>query len=130
MTDNTAITIPSIGTGPEYQGLNIWLPAVAVEAARRGEAMIENKVFRDCVIEGPAVLLPIGACNFEGCNMGDASGDIRNLLLQPLGPQKVTGTVAFKDCQFINCQFLRVGFTGTPEFLEQVQQVLTGGPVQ
>lgn len=127
MTDNTDITIPAIGDAPEYKGLNIWLPALAIEAARRGQAAIEGKVFRDCVIEGPAVLLPIGACNFDGCNMGDAQGDVRNLLMQPLGPQKVTGTVPFKDCQFINCRFIRVGFTGTPDFLQQVQQILTGG---
>ncbi|MGI4818197.1 hypothetical protein [Brevundimonas sp.] len=130
MTDTQDITIPAIGAGPEYEGLNIWLPALAIEAARRGEAIIEGKTYRNCVIEGPAVLLPIGACNFDGCNMGDAQGDIRNLLLQPMGPQRVTGTIAFKDCQFINCQFMRVGFTGTPEFLAQVQQVLTGGAVQ
>lgn len=127
MTDNTDIVIPAIGAGPNYEGLNIFLPALAIEAARRGEAVIEGKTFTNCMIEGPAVLLPLGACNFDGCNMGDAQGDIRNLLLQPLGPQKVTGTVAFKDCQFINCQFIRVGFTGTPDFLAQVQTVLTGG---
>jgi len=127
MTDNTDITITSIGAGPEYEGLNIWLPALAIEAARRGENAITGKTFRNCMFEGPAVLLPLGACNFDGCNMGDAQGDIRNLLLQPMGPQKVTGTVAFQDCQFINCQFLRVGFTGTPDFLGQIQQVLTGG---
>ena len=127
MTDNQDIIIPAIGAGPVYEGLNIFLPALAIEAARRGEAVIERKTFRNCMIEGPAVLLPLGACNFDGCNMGDAQGDIRNLLLQPLGPQKVTGTVAFMDCEFINCQFIRVGFTGTPDFLAQVQQVLTGG---
>lgn len=127
MTDNTDITISAIGAGPEYEGINIWLPALAVEAARRGENAIIGKTFRNCMIEGPAVLLPLGACNFDGCNMGDAQGDIRNLLLQPMGPQKVTGTVAFQDCQFINCQFIRVGFTGTPDFLGQIQQVLTGG---
>ena len=127
MTDNTDITIPAIGAGPEYEGINIWLPALAVEAARRGENAVIGKTFRNCMIEGPAVLLPLGACNFDGCNMGDAQGDIRNLLLQPMGPQKVTGTVAFQDCQFINCQFIRVGFTGTPDFLGQIQQVLTGG---
>lgn len=130
MSDTQDITLPAIGAGPEYSKLSIWLPALAVEAARRGESMIADKIFRDCVIEGPAVLLPIGNCGFEGCNMGDAQGDIRNLLLQPMGPQKVTGTVAFQNCQFINCQFIRVGFTGAPDFLDQVQQVLTGGPVQ
>lgn len=130
MTDTQDITIPAVGVGPEYNKVNIWLPALVLEAARRGESVIKDKVFRDCVIEGPAVLLPLGSCNFDGCNMGDAQGDIRNLLLQPMGPQKVTGTVAFQNCQFINCQFIRVGFTGTPDFLASVQQVLTAGAAQ
>lgn len=130
MTNTQDITIPAVGAGPEYTNLNIWLPALALEAARRGESVITGKTFRNCMIEGPAVLLPVGACGFDACNMGDAQGDVRNLLLQPMGPQKVTGTVAFQDCQFINCQFLRVGFTGTPDFLAQVQQVLTGGAPQ
>jgi hypothetical protein len=60
--------------------------------------------------------------------MGDAMGDPRNLLLQPVGPEKVTGTVAFQDCSFVNCRFLRVGFTGAPEFLTNIQQVLGGVP--
>ena len=57
---------------------------------------------------------------------GDVMGDVRNLLLQPVGPQKVTGTVAFRDCKFINCRFLRVGFTGSPAFLAELEQVLGG----
>lgn len=130
MTDTQDITIPAIGEGPVYEGLNIWLPALAIEAARRNQPVIEGKTYRNCVIEGPAVLLPLGACNFDGCNMGDSAGDIRNLLLQPMGPQRVTGTVAFKDCQFINCQFRRIGFTGPAEFLAQIQQVLGGDAVQ
>lgn len=130
MSDNQDITIPAIGDGPVYENLNIWLPALAIEASRSGASVIEGKTYRNCMIEGPAVLLPLGACNFDGCNMGDAQGDIRNLLLQPMGPQKVTGTVAFQNCQFINCQFIRVGFTGTPDFLASVQQVLTAGAAQ
>ena len=74
------------------------------------------------------MLLAVGGCSFDGCNMGDAMGDPRNLLLQPVGPEKVTGTVAFQDCSFVNCRFLRVGFTGAPEFLTNIQQVLGGVP--
>ena len=94
--------------------------------AQRGEAMIAGKTFRDCFLEGPAVLLAVGGCSFDGCNMGDAMGDTRNLLLAPVGPQKVTGTVTFSDCSFVDCRFLRVGFTGAPEFLANIQQVLGG----
>jgi uncharacterized protein YjbI with pentapeptide repeats len=115
-----------IGVGPAYEGVHIWLPQLVLEAAQRGEAVIENKTFTNCFMEGPAVLLAVGGCSFDGCNMGDAMGDARNLLLQPVGPQKVTGTVTFQNCRFVNCRFLRVGFTGAPEFLANIQQVLGG----
>ena len=127
--EDDTLKLPLIGAGPTYAGAHIWLPQLSLEAAQRGEAVIEGKTFRDCFLEGPAVLLATGACHFDGCNMGDPMGDTRNLLLQPVGPQKVTGTVTFRDCRFINCRFLRVGFTGPAAFLSNIQQVL-GGPTQ
>lgn len=124
--ENDVIKLPMIGAGPSYEGAHIWLPQLVLEAARRGEEAIIGKTFQNCFLEGPAVLLPVAGCSFDGCNMGDVMGDVRNILLQPVGPQKVTGTVAFRDCKFINCRFLRVGFTGSPDFLKQVEQRLGG----
>lgn len=129
MTDtNGTISFPMIGTGPRYEGQHIWLPQLVVEAARRGEPAIKGKTFVDCFLEGPAVLLPIAGCQFDGCNMGDIMGDARNLLLAPVSPQKVTGTVPFEQCSFINCRFEKVGFTGTPSFLDQIAAMLGGEP--
>src|SRR5690606_2018840 len=111
-----------------YKSAHIWLPQLVVEAARRGEAIIEGKTFTDCFMEGPAVLLPVSDCRFEGCGLGETMGDPRNLLLQPLGPQKVTGAVPFRNCAFINCRFQRVGFTGAAAFLQEMQRSLGGAP--
>lgn len=125
MTDaSDTLSFTKIGKGPNYASLHIWLPQLIAEASLRGEGLIEGRSFKDCVLEGPAVLLPISGCRFDSCNMGDAMGDTRNLLLTPMGPQKVTGVIAFKDCTFTNCSFLRVGFTGTPEFLAEMTRVL------
>ena len=124
--EDDTVKLPLIGPGPVYEGVYIWLPQLAIEGAKRDEADIAGKTFRNCFLEGPAVLLPVVGCSFDGCNMGDVMGDVRNLLLQPVGPQKVTGTVAFRDCKFINCRFLRVGFTGSPAFLAELEQVLGG----
>ena len=129
MSDTDVLTFPALGSGPAYTSAHIWLPQLAVEAARRGEPIIEGKTFTDCFMEGPAVLLPITGCRFDGCNLGETMGDPRNLLLQPLGAQKVTGAVPFRDCAFINCRFLRVGFTGAPAFLEDLERTL-GGALQ
>ncbi|GAA0203726.1 hypothetical protein QOZ96_002110 [Brevundimonas nasdae] len=127
MTDTgPTLSFPIIGVGPHYEGQHIWLPQLVVEAARRGEGTIKNKTFVNCFMEGPAVLLPIGGCQFDGCNMGDTMGDARNLLLAPVSPQKVTGSVPFEDCVFINCRFERVGFTGASSFLDELALMLGG----
>ncbi|WP_303703080.1 pentapeptide repeat-containing protein, partial [Brevundimonas naejangsanensis] len=111
--------------GPTYVGKNVWLPQLFMEAARAGLPAIENRRFENCLMEGPAVLLPLEGCNFDGCNMGDAKGDPRNLMLTPMGPQRVTGPIPFKNCQFINCNFLGVGFTGPSDFLDNMVAALS-----
>ena len=127
MTD-TPITLEALGPGPTYVGKNVWLPQLFMETARAGLPVIENRRFENCLMEGPAVLLPLEGCNFDGCNMGDAHGDPRNLMLQPVGPQRVTGAIPFKDCKFINCRFLGVGFTGTKAYLDEMVSALGGAP--
>lgn len=138
MTDATnpaaePITLEPLGAGPTYVGKTVWLPQLFMETARAGTMVIENRRFENCLIEGPAVLLPLEGCNFDGCNMGDSHGDPRNLMLSPQGPRRVTGPIPFKNCQFINCNFLGVGFTGAPAFLDNMAEVLTqarGGAAQ
>ncbi|MET4684033.1 hypothetical protein [Brevundimonas faecalis] len=129
MTDATnaaaePITLELLGPGPDYVNKSVWLPQLFMETARAGSMIVENRRFENCLIEGPAVLLPVEGCNFDGCNMGDAHGDPRNLMLAPQGAQRVTGPIPFKNCQFINCRFLGVGFTGSPAFLDNMAQAL------
>lgn len=129
MTDATnaaaePITLELLGPGPDYVNKSVWLPQLFMETARAGSMIVENRRFENCLIEGPAVLLPIEGCNFDGCDMGDAHGDPRNLMLAPQGAQRVTGPIPFKNCQFINCRFLGVGFTGSPAFLDNMAQAL------
>ncbi len=122
------ITLKPIGPGPIYQTTHIWLPQLFLEASRTGDVPIQNRTFTECLIEGPAVLLPVDGCSFDGCSLGDAQGDPRNLLLRPLGPQKVTGAIAFKNCTFYRCRFHAVGFTGTEAFLDDLVKMLGGAP--
>ena len=129
MTDatNTAadpIVLELLGPGPDYVGKSVWLPQLFMETARAGTMVIEGRRFENCLIEGPAVLLPLEGCNFDGCNMGDAHGDPRNLMLSPQGSQRVTGPIPFRNCQFINCRFLGVGFTGAADFLDNMARAL------
>ncbi|MDT4873767.1 hypothetical protein FQZ97_1090300 [compost metagenome] len=70
------------------------------------------------------MLLPLEGCNFDGCNMGGAHGDPRNLMLTPKGPQRVTGAVPFRNCQFVNCRFQGIGITGAADFLDNMAKAL------
>ncbi|MBN9467097.1 hypothetical protein [Brevundimonas sp.] len=125
MTDvQDTITFKRIGDGPIYEKAQIWLPQLIAEAMSGGSSLVENKTFVDCRIEGPAVLLAMGGCDFDACDMGWTGGDIRNLLLAPVGPEKVIGAVGFRNCVFQRCKFFAVGFTGAPEFLKNFQNVL------
>ena len=129
MTDATApITLELLGPGPEYKAVAVWLPQLFMETSRAGAPIVENRTFIDCLIEGPGVLLPLEGCHFDGCNMGHAQGDPRNLLLQPAGPQRVTGAEPLKHCTFINCRFLGVGFTGSKAYLDEMTAALGGAP--
>lgn len=127
MTD-APITLELLGPGPDYKNTSVWLPQLFMETSRAGSLIIEGRTFTDCLIEGPGVLLPLEGCHFDGCNMGDAHGDPRNLMLQPVGPQRVTGAIPLKDCKFINCRFLGVGFTGSKAYLDEMVAALGGAP--
>ena len=124
------VTLEPLGAGPTYVSVNIWLPQLYIESLRAGSQVIENRRFEGCLFEGPAVILPIEGCQFDGCDLGDAKGDPRSLMLAPLGANRVVGPIAFKNCQFINCRFVGVGFTGAAAFLDDMAQAIGGGAPQ
>lgn len=113
-----------LGDGPVHEREQIWLPQLIAQAFKAGASQIEGKTFIDCRIEGPAVLLAVGGCDFDGCDMGYSGGDIRNLLLRPVSPTKVIGAIAFENCVFRRCNFFAVGFTGSEQFLNSFIDVL------
>ena len=115
-----------LGDGPIYEREQIWLPQLSAQALAAGQVLIDGKTFIDCRIEGPAVLLAVGGCSFDACDMGYSGGDVRNLLLRPVGPEKVIGAVAFRNCSFRRCAFSMVGFTGSPAFIDNFLTVLGG----
>lgn len=119
------MTFRSYGPGPVYSGLEIWLPLLMIqhETVQRTGPIIQGKSFIDCRLRGPSVIIPMSGCEFDSCNLGASDGDIRNLMFSPLGSTKLTGGIALQDCKFIRCDFLGVGFTGSPEFLEELGKI-------
>jgi hypothetical protein len=103
-------------TRTEFKGESIWLPRLSVEHLNAGHDAIRGKTFTECLIEGPAVMLPAGDVVFEDCHMGTAAKP-QNLLLSPVG-DLVTGAIGLVACRFVRCRFLYVGFVGNEAFRE------------
>ncbi|MBU4197758.1 MAG: hypothetical protein KJ911_13540 [Alphaproteobacteria bacterium] len=105
----------------------IWLPLLSVQLMNAGEPVVRNKTFTDCVIEGPAMITPLGGTTFESCHMGSAS-DPQSLLFTPRGPTLV-GVIGLENCAFIRCRMVQIGYTGNPEFLADMTKLLANAKV-
>ena len=123
MTDSVP---PSIDAGKTFEGKSIWLPQFALKSLRAGHLVLDGFTFRDCTIEGPAVLTAVSNVFFDSCDMG-AAQEVADLFLTPRGP-RITGTVAFSNTRFVNCRFVMVGFTGDERFISSmVDSVVLSG---
>lgn len=102
-----------------FENVDLTLFDVFAHAAKNGPSLIQGRTFKGCRIQGPAIVLVSNGVTFDETNFGDSRGDIRNLVLKPVG-DKAIGTVPIRDCAFIGCEFYGVGFTGTDEFIAQI----------
>ena len=103
-----------------FKGVAIWLPALLMTSLQKGEPLIRDRTFEDCLLHGPAVFLALGGVDLESCNMGWAGGDLRNLVLRPASPTSVIGTIPFQNCRIHRCDFDAVGFTGSERFVQSI----------
>lgn len=115
MTDQTPQVDHALVARTTFEKEAVWLPHLAVQHFNDGQSVISGKTFTDCLIEGPAVMMVVDGVSFDGCNMG-VTGDPANLLIRPVG-ERLTGVVPFRDTKFVRCQFVRIAFTGHPDFI-------------
>jgi hypothetical protein len=107
-----------------FRDKNLLLFDVLRAVANRGQGLvINNATFENCQIDGPAVLLPLNNCNFDDCNFNAEGGDMRNLIMRPDSPTRITGAIAMNECKFFGVDFFGVGFTGNQVFLDSLLQV-------
>ncbi|MGZ9114125.1 MAG: hypothetical protein ACXW3K_05830 [Brevundimonas sp.] len=91
-----------------------------------GGVIIEGRSFTDCVLEGPALMLILEGVHFQSTNFGPTSGDLRNMLFQPMGNMGI-GAIPVRNCTFTNCRFNTLGITGNEELLKLlIEQVPVG----
>jgi len=116
----TGMTRATDFSAASYERQAVSLLDLIRDRMARGEKMIKGVTFTNCRVEGPAVVLVIGACRFDGTDVGNAAGDIRSLVLLPASPTAVVGAIPLQDCNFLGCQMVGIGYTGPENFLNQI----------
>jgi hypothetical protein len=107
-------------SGPNHRrGMRLSLPRL-VEPRR---PILEGMTFEGCILEGPAVVVPLG-CTFGGNDWGGPFRDVWWLL-----PEHKTlwGPIVADGCVFQRCRFVGVGFMSDPDTLALVGEY-TGPP--
>jgi len=116
---------PDLSQRKVFEDIQIPFSIFFRQMAMSGVSIIQDRAFRRCRIEGPAVMLVLDGVAFDGCDMGPNGGDVRNMLLRPMA-SKVIGAVPVAMCLFENCTFTAVGFTGEERHLNAFQAALGG----
>jgi len=89
-----------------------------------GGAVLDGRVFIDCVIEGPALMLVLESNHFDGTNFGPTGGDVRGMLFRSLNGTMAIGAIPVRNCTFRDCRFHGLGITGSDDLLDMlVEQV-------
>jgi hypothetical protein len=109
-TEMAAASSADLGTATAFQRVLVSVPAL-IEAASAAGVAIEGRRFADCILVGPAVVIPNAETRFQQCNFGDVEGDVRNLFLRPAGT-RVIGALSVAGCVFERCVFHGIGMVG------------------
>ena len=122
--------IATTGPTPEDLATRMVFEKVRVPITHLAEALdlkgevLRGRRFVDCVVHGPAVVVPGDETRFNGCNLGDVAGDVKNLFLRTTGP-RIIGAVGLNDCVFEGCLVIGVGFAGTDEYVAAMLKSLS-----
>lgn len=84
--------------------------------------VIRGLRFTNCLVVGPAVIVPLGATSFVNSGF---DGD-QDSLLWELSPQRqsILGAIGVEDCSFAGCRFTRIGLAGPPELVSRLRSTL------
>lgn len=81
--------------------------------------MVEGVTFQDCLVLGPAVVVPLGETRIENCSFAGTPDAIFWEVSE--GRDLIIGAVGLSECKFDGCRFERVGFAGGRDILEALR---------
>jgi hypothetical protein len=97
---------------PDYESQTIRLTDHAVT-----DDVIVGKVYSNCHIVGPAIVVPIEGGVFGHCTFDVANNDPESILYV-VTDRWLVGVIALRNCQFYGCRFTRIGFMGDERFAQ------------
>lgn len=94
---------------------------VSIADLARDSPIIAGKIFRNAVIQGPAVLAILEGNTFASCYF-EAVPSPDSMLWVPQNPNAAIGAIGLSRCRFHNCRFRGIGLTGGPEVLAAIRR--------
>ena len=113
-----------LATRTEFSKVLVPLHQLLDAVVENGGQSIEGYRFTDCVIRGPAVIIPGAQTQFVNSNLGDVAGNVRNLFLRAAGPM-IMGAIGVNRCVFDGCLFVGIGFAGDDAFVDNFSAQLS-----
>lgn len=95
---------------------------VSIADLARDSPIIAGKIFRNTVIQGPAVLAILEGNTFTSCDF-EGVVSLDSMLWTPQSPTVVIGAIGLSRCRFENCRFRGIGLTGGSEVLAAIRRV-------
>jgi hypothetical protein len=80
--------------------------------------MIEKVEFTGCTVYGPAVLAILERNEISHSNF---QGDMEAMLWEVPAGKTVIGAVGVRDCRFVRCVFIGLGFAGTADTIAAIK---------
>ena len=118
-------TVATDLTAKTFNGKAMTLSDLYRECVRGGQTIIEDRIFTNCRLEGPAVVAILGGVKFDTTDFGYTGGDIGRLVWRSASSTGVVGAIPFRNCVFSGCSFFATGFTGPESFLQQILALKT-----
>lgn len=81
-------------------------------------------VARNVTLIGPAVVFPTGRTRIESCAWIAPGGDVESLVwdVDSTHRTSIAGAINLHDCDFVDCQFVNIGYASTPEGVQAFLQ--------